>query len=183
MRPSKRFFYVLFVFVVAGIFVLVLHGCQGITDPPSSKGAGPRGPLSTDPNNESRKINHFVIFIQENRSFDTYFGQLSAYWAANGFPSQQFDGMPPGASNPGCNPAASSPGLCVADGNGPMIGSFHWQNACMELISPEWNLSHMDLNRFNPTGGTAVNDGFVNSAAQFARQHGLRDVNGLRAMG
>src|SRR5215471_7964735 len=98
MRPSPRFFYVLFVFVLAGIFALVLHGCQGITDPKSSK-SGARGPLSTDPNNESRKINHFVIFIQENRSLDTYFGQLSSYWAANGFPSQSFDGMPVGATN------------------------------------------------------------------------------------
>src|SRR5262249_14428827 len=49
--------------------------------------------------------------------------------------------------------------------------------------SPEWNESHMDINRSNPTGGSGGNDGFVNSAALFAREHGLRDTNGIRAMG
>jgi phospholipase C len=31
-------------------------------------------------------VNHVVILIQENRSFDHYFGQMTAYRAANGFP-------------------------------------------------------------------------------------------------
>ncbi len=182
MRPLPRFYYVLFVFVVAGVFVLVLHGCQGVIDPKS----GPGGPgLSTDPNNESRKINHFIILIQENRSFDTYFGQLSAYWAANGIPQQPFDGLPPGANNPGCDPTIPPPNPCVTNGLGPTIGAFHLQTACTELTSPEWNDSHMDLNRFQPITGTPVMDGFVNSAASFARQfHGeIRDTNGVRAMG
>src|SRR5262249_28116642 len=181
MRPLPRFYYVLFVFVVAGIFVLVLHGCQGITDPKS--GSRKRGPLTTDPNNESRKLNHFIIMVQENRSFDTYFGQLSAYWSANGIPQQPFDGMPGGASNPGCDPASPPPGPCIANGAGPTIGAFHVQTACTELTSPECNDSHVDLNRFNPTSNTGPNDGFVNSAATFARQNGLRDTNGMRAMG
>src|SRR5262252_1950124 len=129
MRPLPRFYYVICVLIVAGVFALVLHGCQGIVgDPPSTA----RG-KSTDPNNHSVKVKHFVIFIQENRSFDTYFGQLSAYWAANGFPSQAFDGMPPGASNPGCDPTSPPPGICHAGANSQPVAAFHLQTACTEL--------------------------------------------------
>jgi phospholipase C len=31
-------------------------------------------------------VNHVVIIIQENRSFDHYFGQMTAYRGANGYP-------------------------------------------------------------------------------------------------
>jgi phospholipase C len=184
MRPSSRLYYVLFVFVVAGIFVLVLHGCQGIVDPKSGSSKG-RGPLSTDPNNESRKLNHFIILIQENRSFDTYFGQLSAYWAANGFPAQAFDGMPPGASNAGCDPTSPAPGFCSVGANSQPVGAFHLQTACIELISPDWNESHIDLNRSAPASGSAAMDGFVESAGGFARLFPgvLHDTAGMRAMG
>jgi phospholipase C len=187
MRPLPRFYYVLLVIVAAGVFALVLHGCQGVTDPKSPSGAGaagPRGPLSTDPNNESRKLNHFVILIQENRSMDTYFGQLSAYWAANGFPSQAFDGMPSGASNKGCDPNVPAPGTCTVNGNSQPVGAFHLTTSCIELISPDWNDSHLDVSLAAPASGSATMDGFVIAAGQFARSHPpVRDVNGLRAMG
>jgi phospholipase C len=186
MRPSPRFFYVLFVFIMAGIFVLVLHGCQGVTGDPKSPShaSGPRGPLSTDPNNESRKINHFIILIQENRSFDTYFGQLSSYWAANGFPPQAFDGMPVGATNQGCDPTSPPPGFCTVGANSQPVSAFHLQTACTELTSPGWNESHIALNHSAPTSGSAAMDGFVQSAGAFARSHpSIHDQNGLRAMG
>jgi phospholipase C len=188
MRPLPRFYYVLFVFVVAGIFVLVLHGCQGITGDPkpgSSSTHLPRGPLSTDPNNESRKINHFIILIQENRSFDTYFGQLSSYWAANGFPSQTFDGMPSGASNQGCDPTSPPPGFCTVGANSQPVDAFHLQTACIELVTPGWNESHIDFNHSAPASGSPANDGFVQSAGQFARQFPgvVHDTAGRRAMG
>src|SRR5262245_40621299 len=186
MRPLPRFYYVLFVFVVAGIFVLVLHGCQGITDPPSGSAGThlPRGPLSTDPNNESRKINHFIILIQENRSFDTYFCQLPAYWAANGFPSQKFEGMPARASNQGCDPASPAPGFCVVGANSQPVTAFHLQTACIELISPGWNESHISFNRSAPANGSPLLDGFVQAAGAFARQQRvIHDTGGLRAMG
>jgi phospholipase C len=31
-------------------------------------------------------VNHVVIMIQENRSFDHYFGQMTAYRQANSYP-------------------------------------------------------------------------------------------------
>ena len=39
-------------------------------------------------------LNHIIIFAQENRSFDHYFGYMRAYWKAKGIPDQSFDGLP-----------------------------------------------------------------------------------------
>jgi phospholipase C len=44
-------------------------------------------------------VNHMVVMVQENRSFDTYSGQLPAYWVANGFPVQHLDAMPANTPN------------------------------------------------------------------------------------
>src|SRR5262249_17982043 len=70
-------------------------------------------------------INHIIFMVQENRSFDSYFSQLPAYWAANGYPSQQVDVPPNGASNPGFAGA-------------PNVTSFHLATDCIENLSPSW---------------------------------------------
>jgi phospholipase C len=91
------------------VFLLVLCGCQGLVS----------GPTTTTPpptNLGINSINHIVFMAQENRSFDTYFGQLPSYWAANGFASQQFDGMPAAASNPSFDGTTTVSAFHVATG-------------------------------------------------------------------
>ena len=100
-------------------------------------------------------INHIVFMLQENRSFDSYFGQLPAYWQANGFPAQQFDGLPAGASNP------SFDGLST-------VGAYHLQTECFANLSPSWNESHVDRNRQDPSSATATMDGYTFTAASYA---------------
>ncbi len=143
-----------------GIALLaVMCGCQGTQQPTSSQ---------PDPGLQS--INHIIFMAQENRSFDTYFGQLPAYWAANGFPAQQFDGIPANASNPGYNGAAP-------------VSAFHIASECIENLSPSWDESHLDYNLQSPTSSTATMDGFVYNAAKFAIDSGYTDTAGIRAMG
>ena len=113
--------------------------------------------------------------LQENRSFDHYFGQLPAYWQANGFPAQQFDGLPAGASNP------SFDGLST-------VAAYHLQTECFGNLSPSWNESHDDWNRQNPTASTATMDGYVFTAATYAQtshpgEPPINDTAGIRAMG
>src|SRR5215467_13985295 len=74
-----------------------LCGCQGVA-------SGPTAPSDQGINS----INHIIFMAQENRSFDSYFGQLPAYWQANAYPqaSAQFDGLLPNASNPAYNGTA-----------------------------------------------------------------------------
>ena len=115
-------------------------------------------------------VNHIVFMVQENRSLDTYFGQLPAYWQANGFPAQQFDGMPANASNP------------TYDGTGT-VSAFHLATECTENVTPSWDESHLDWNLEDPTSSTATMDGFVYNAAKLARDLGYTDTQGIRAMG
>src|SRR5437773_12505657 len=84
------------------VALLALCGCQGLSS----------GSTSTTPpptNLGINSINHIVFMAQENRSFDTFFGQLPAYWAANNFPPQTFDGLPTNATNPNFDNTALVP--------------------------------------------------------------------------
>jgi phospholipase C len=152
-------------------------------------------------------INHIIVLVQENRSFDSYFGAMRGYWAANGIPDQQFDGLaqfnPPAdpanaPTNPGCDPAfpfipPSTNRFCQIDSANP-IASFHFKSQCVENVSPSWNQAHHDWNQQDPTSSSPTLDGFVYTAANFARQqtkgvNGIPvaapffDVDGFRAMG
>ena len=93
----------------AGLFS-VLCGCQGIPSGVTSSTPPPATGLTS--------INHIIFMAQENRSLDTYFGQLQAYWQANGYPqaSQQppFDGLPANASNPSYDGTSTVPAYHVA---------------------------------------------------------------------
>jgi phospholipase C len=117
-------------------------------------------------------INHIVILLQENRSFDHYFGHLADYWAAHGYAAEQFDGEPADASNPGTD--------------GSTVSAYHLTTTCVENPSPSWNESHADWNHEDPTSSTALLDGFVRTAAsEKSPTTGLpyNDSKGVRVMG
>ncbi len=146
--------------------LLALCGCQGLTSSNGGSGSGTGNSNATLQNS----VNHIVFIAQENRSFDTYFGQLPAYWQANGFPSQQFDGMPANASNP------------TYDGTGT-VNAYHVQTECTENLTPSWDESHLDYNLHNPYSTSATMDGFVYNAAKFGIDESYYDTAGIRAMG
>ena len=75
---------------------LISSGCGGGSKDPVTPTPPPVTPPATITALQS-SINHIVFMIQENRSFDHYFGQLNAYRAANGLP-QDVDGLPANAS-------------------------------------------------------------------------------------
>jgi phospholipase C len=153
-------------------------------------------------------INHIVVFAQENRSFDHYFGAMREYWAQNGIPDQSFDGLPqfnpasgiaplegPAPAITGCNPAdpfipptgttAAQNTSCIPDPT-TLVTSFHMASMCTEEPSPFWDEAHVDWDLNDPIGvSPAALNGFVVTAANDARQvvPALNDTNGLRAMG
>jgi phospholipase C len=147
----------------------------------------------------ANNIDHIILYAQENRSFDHYFGAMRKYWADNGIPDQQFDGLPQfnppftaaPPSIPGCSIADSATGCTVDPTN--QISSFHLASACIENPSPFWNEAHNDWDYQNPADQPAeVNssgqpdpplNGFVWTAAYDARSDGFMDVMGVRAMG
>jgi phospholipase C len=78
--------------------VAVLTACQGVT-------GGTQTTTTTTPpstgNGTLQSVNHVVFMLQENRSFDHYFGKLGDYRARQGFGSAtDIDGVPANATNP-----------------------------------------------------------------------------------
>jgi phospholipase C len=153
-----------------------------------------------------QNINHIIFLAQENRSFDSYFGALRQYWAQNGIPDQEYNGLPqfdpagdpnagPAPTNPGCDPAFPDPPttnlFCQIDLNSPAITSYHAQSLCEENPSPSWAEAHRSWNVHDPTSPTPLLNGFVDAGANDARQHTdstgalapFFDTNGIRVMG
>ena len=200
---------------LVAVGVLFLAGCGTGASPNSSQPGGSGGGSGTGGGSSSggssgggggsttgslQSVNHIILFVQENRSYDHYFGALRAYWAQNGIPDQSFDGLPqfnptsgaaplqaPAPAIPGCDPTAPFPqsNVCKPDTTN-LIASFHMPSVCNEEQSPFWSESHRDWDLNDPEGkSAAVNNGFVVAAANDARQQSppLMDTNGIRAMG
>ena len=98
-------------------------------------------------------INHIVVLMQENRSFDHYFGQL------------HLQGQPGAEPEPATgNPDPTNP-------TGPAIVPFHQTTYCESAdLNHSWNGTHLEIN-----GGTM--DGFT------AQNVDKTDPKGSRAMG
>jgi len=121
-------------------------------------------------------INHIIVLLQENRSFDEYFGHLPDYWQANkdSFPQATngttFEGEPANAAN--------------VDKYGDSITAYKMGTACTENPSPFWNEAHVDRNAKDALNSSnAPMDGFVQEAGKDAAGFGFYDVLGHRAMG
>src|SRR6266705_4070236 len=101
-------------------------------------------------------LNHIVFMLQENRSFDNYFGRMGQYRRDRGF-NDQFDELP----------------LNVAplDKSKIPVSPYHFQTVCHDDLSPSWDASHYSYH-----GG--LNDRFMLTALT-----ATYDPDGTRAMG
>jgi phospholipase C len=123
------------------------------------------------------RINHIVLMMQENRSFDHYVGQLNAYRASKGLPADVDDLSKAGAV-----------ALPSRDGS-PPIAPFKMNSACTGNLSPSWVESHvdMDMGSYMAPRAPFPMDGFAHTAGGFAQNNpsdpGSFDVAGKRAMG
>lgn len=148
-----------------------------------------------------QSLNHIIIFAQENRSLDHYFGYMRQYWAANNIPDQSFDGLPqfnPASgiaplqgsvpNLPGCDPAnPAGPDWCTPDDPSVTVPSFHSQSVCTEELSPFWDEAHEDWNDnfLYPSAITPLINGAVVAGGNDARQYTygtVNDLNGYRTM-
>ncbi|HYX53761.1 MAG TPA: alkaline phosphatase family protein, partial [Candidatus Limnocylindrales bacterium] len=136
--------------ILMALFLLsamLLTGCQGLNGSTPAPTPTPTPTPTPGPQASMNSINHIVLFMQENRSFDHYFGQLNVYRAANGLPqdvdtwTSTSDKTPTNVSTVGFDPANS--------GFGPPIHAFHMQSQCSENLSPSWNETHVMWNLHN----------------------------------
>ena len=76
-------------------------------------------------------LRHIIYLVQENRSFDSYLGQLGQYRVNQGY-SNNVDGIPLNAT--------------LYTSNGGAVHPFHYQTVCTEGLTPSWDESHIDVN-------------------------------------
>ncbi len=131
VSTMKRIYAAAGIAVIVGALVVVLTA-------PSFPFARTRAVASTDPT--GGKIKHIVIIVQENRSFDEYFGTYVSPTAG-----QTVDGIPPGIE--------------VPNGSGGFVAPFHNHKDVNKGGPHTWNAQIADVD-----GGKM--DGFVISAGQ-----------------
>ncbi len=143
-------------------------------------------------------INHVIFLMQENRTFDTYFGMLNPYRKANGWTlsasGDDVDGLtdangvvgnfptPAGIPNPATN-NVSDPVVCPAGGTwegitctpGAVIYPatsfplFKFATSCIDDMTSDWVGSFGDVSKYNFTTARKVYlDGFIHVAQDYA---------------
>jgi phospholipase C len=131
-------------------------------------------------------INHVIFMLQENRTFDNYFGMLNPYRRANGWSvgddgrTYLVDGIDDKLNTTNVND------------EGVAIPLFKLKTTCIDDASSSWLESYGDVNRYNFLSTRPIlMDGFVHTAEGFAKScaasgvcHGTyHDFAGKRAMG
>ncbi len=117
--------------------------------------------------------------MQENRSFDHYFGHLNDYRTTLGLPADVDD----------LSKVVGTVSVPSWDGSGN-ISLYHMGTQCIGDLTPSWQESHNDINLTSPNEGSWGNpppmNGFAAMAGGFAAHDptlGGFDVAGKRAMG
>jgi phospholipase C len=146
-----------------------LAGCQGVG---VSAGPTPTPTPSPTPVATLQSVNHIIFMMQENRSFDAYFGKLNDFRATfpGGALGRDADDLETDFTNPG--------------DDGQNIRTFHLPTSCIFNTTAAWLESHGDANRFNlAENAPLLLDGFVHTGAGLAQFDGDPDTEGVRTMG
>lgn len=162
---------------LGAVFAVLIAGCGGVS---GNKGMNP-GTVEPQPAGITA-VNHVVILLQENRSFDHYFGQMTAYRKANNFP---INGSPATIEDESAGMFSN-----VSPATGAAIAPYHTGSVCTEDLTPDWTPTHINFDLHNPAGASASSpmDGFVALAfniSQSAATIGIHmaDQDGHRVMG
>ncbi len=115
-------------------------------------------PVTITNNAGLSNLRHIIFMVQENRSFDNYFGMLGQYRVTQNLPND-VDGVPTGVSLPNTQ--------------GQPVQPYPMQTVCSENLSPFWNETHLDVD-----GGKM--DGFMKTSTSVSSSI---DPTGTRAMG
>jgi phospholipase C len=135
-------------------------------------------------------LNHIIFLLQENHTFDNYFGMLNPYRKANGWNigddgvDYEVDGIDDKLT-----------AISNQTDEGTAIQPFKFKSSCIDDASSDWLASFGDVNRYDfSTARQIVMDGFVHNAEGYAKacsQPGaggicagtFTDLTGKRAMG
>jgi phospholipase C len=135
-------------------------------------------------------VNHVIFMLQENHTFDNYFGMLNPYRVSNGW-SVGDDGVQ--YSVDGIDDKLTS--ISNENDQGTSYSLFKFTSTCVDDMSSDWLASYGDVNRYDFLTTRPINiDGFVHNAAGYANScsaagaagscaGSFSDTIGQRAMG
>jgi phospholipase C len=135
-----------------------------------------------------QSINHVVFMLQENHSFDNYFGMLNPYRIANGWnigddgKTYDVDGIDDKLAT-----------ISNKDDEGTSYSLFKFTSTCVDDMSSDWLSSYGDANTYDFLATRPIlMDGFVHNAEGYAKSCAsgggscagtFSDTMGERAMG
>jgi phospholipase C len=132
-------------------------------------------------------IDHVVFMLQENHTFDNYFGMLNIYRQANHWNIGD-DGNTYNVD--GIDDKLNS--ITNNDDEGTAFKLFKLKSTCVDDMTSAWLESYGDVNRYDFSTARGINmDGFVHTAEGFAKDcqtsgscsGSYTDTTGERAMG
>src|ERR1043166_3548247 len=139
--------------VFAVLSLAILTGCQGLGATPNPT---PAPAASPTPTASLQSVNHIIFMMQENRSFDSYFGKINDYRASLGL-GRDADDLETVFNNPTDSPDTQQ------------IRTFHLATSCIYNTTAAWLESHGNANRFDTTDSAPLLlDGFVHTASGLA---------------
>src|SRR4051812_30511756 len=194
MTRQFRFSFSVVPTLVLILLVAGLIGCAGVrggsgsgTTPAPGGGTPPPLPPPPPPSATLKtSVNHIIMMMQENRSFDHYFGHLNDYRAKQGLPTD-VDDLTKVTVKPLPTWCSYSPGSCDAGNSPSSIAPFRMKTGCIEDLSSSWQEAHNDVNLHSPNEGSWGNpppmNGFAAMSGGFADHTGANDKPGKRSMG
>jgi phospholipase C len=135
-------------------------------------------------------IQHVVLMLQENRSFDSYFGMLNPYRHTNGWNTGD-DGKEYDVD--GIDDKLSA--ISNQDDEGDTYSLYKFRTTCIDDLTSDWLASYGQVDRWNfLTTRPIVMDGFVHNAEGYAKSCSIAgaggscsgsftDTSGQRSMG
>jgi len=139
------------------------------------------------PQSSLQQIGHVIFMLQENHSFDNYFGMLNPYRQVNGW-NVGDDGKI--YSVDGIDDKLTT--IVNQDDEGASFPPFKFKTTCVDDESSAWLESYGDVSRYDFSLSRGINmDGFVHTAEGFAKSclgsgtcsGNFTDIVGKRAMG
>ena len=143
-------------------------------------------------------LKHIVFMVQENRSFDNYFGMLGPYRAQRLQPfgisaaASDVDGL--NCTDANCSNITLLTRSDYPKPNAP-VHPFHFTTACTENLTPSWDESHYDVHITGTTWQQTTQPGWVLDPTAFKMDNFLQttssitqvnpndDPNGTRPLG
>lgn len=157
----------------------VMTACQGLgaSSQPSPTPSPTPGTIQS--------VNHIIIMLQENRSFDSYLGKMTT------FRQQSSPPIPINSSDGKIRDLSDAVGYTNPSPVAGDIAPFRAGSVCTENLSPDWEEHHIQINHSNPAAASPTTfdmKGFVpvafGESQAFANQGiFLADQTGRRAMG